>query len=266
MLHGMGLCPGIGGAELALSEWVEPVCFVEIAEYPQEVLRKNFPRVPIWDDLRTFDGKPWRGRVDLIAAGFPCQDISAANPNGKGLDGERSGLFFEVVRVIREVRPYFVFLENSPRLRKYMGTVASELAELGYECRWMPVSAAEVGAWHLRKRLFVVAADIDRVRGRVQQGRRGGESRERSAIDHGDGQDGHSHSKSPKEIRQVCRGSDAEPPGADWWLDEPDVGRVVHGLSTRLDKRIRAERIKALGNCMVPAQAKEAFKRLMGLT
>ncbi len=304
MLNVMGLCSGIGGAEIALSEWGKPVCFVEFAPYPQEVLKLRYPGIPIFSDLRKFDGKPWRRCVDLITAGFPCQDLSLAG-NRDGLDGERSGLFFDVARVVREVRPHFVFLENVPGIRRFLGTVEGEMADAGYECRWDVVSAAEVGAWHLRKRWFCLAADIDRIRGRVQQGRRGGQKRQGAAYTGHDGSKGavaHSHGIGRVQVVAESKGQqgkhddigagqarrfadDADRQGQlqpsrfvtdvggrpnncfapEWWATEPNVGRVVHGLSTRLDKRIRAERIKALGNSLVPAQGKEAFKRLIGL-
>lgn len=262
MLNGLGLCAGIGGAELALSEWVRFVCLVEWEDYPQEVLRIRHPGVPIWDDLRKFDGKPWRGLVDFVAAGFPCQDISLAGSR-KGLEGERSALFFDVVRVVKEIRPGFVFLENVPGIRAYLETVEWEMADAGYECRWDVVSAAEVGAWHLRKRWFLLAADA-RGRRRDREKERKVELKGRAEVVGGCDADGNPDNKG-ETARQVHPATHTNGAGGSGWPSEPDVGRVVHGLSSRMDRRLRAERIKALGNCMVPAQAREAFRRLSGL-
>jgi len=114
----LALFAGAGGGILAghLLGW-RTVCAVEIEDYPRRVLLQRqadglLPRFPIWDDICTFDGKPWAGKVDVVTGGFPCQDISAAG-KGKGLDGERSGLWGEMARVICEVRPRYAFIENS---------------------------------------------------------------------------------------------------------------------------------------------------------
>ena len=94
------------------------------------------PPFPIWDDVRTFDGRPWRGRVDVVSGGFPCQDISAAGQRA-GIDGARSGLWGEMARIIGEVRPRFVLVENSPMLTSCgLGRVLGDLAALGYDARW----------------------------------------------------------------------------------------------------------------------------------
>ncbi len=116
------------------------VCAVEIEPYCRRVLLQRqrdgiLPRFPIWDDVRTFDGKPWRGRVDIVCGGFPCQDISVAG-NGAGITGERSGLWGEMVRVVREVGPRYVLVENSPMLTlRGLGRVLGDLAEMGYNAQ-----------------------------------------------------------------------------------------------------------------------------------
>ena len=112
------------------------VAAVEIEEYPRAVLLQRqldgiLPRFPVWDDVRTFDGKPWRGIVQVISAGFPCQDISAAG-KGAGITGERSGLWSEMARIIGEVRPRFCFVENSPMLTsRGLGVVLGDLGRAG---------------------------------------------------------------------------------------------------------------------------------------
>jgi DNA (cytosine-5)-methyltransferase 1 len=134
--------------------------FVEIDPAAQSVLRDNFPGVPIHADITTFHASP--GQFDVITAGFPCQDISAANYTGAGLDGERSGLFFEVIRLIRECRPRYVLLENVAALLSSnggcdMGTVLWELSQSGYDAEWQVIPAAAVGANHLRERIWIIA-------------------------------------------------------------------------------------------------------------
>jgi len=138
------------------------VCAVELEEYPRRVLLQRqrdglLPWFPIWDDVRTFDGRPWRGRVDAVCGGFPCQDISAAG-RGAGIDGERSGLWGECARIVGEVRPRYVFVENSPMLTsRGLGRVLGDLAALGYDAEWGVLGACAAGAPHKRDRIWIVA-------------------------------------------------------------------------------------------------------------
>ena len=138
------------------------VCAVEWEPYAQAVLvaRQNdgtFPPFPIWDDVQTFDGNPWRGIVDIVAGGFPCQDISVAG-NGAGLDGERSGMWHHMARIIGEIRPRYVLVENSPALTsRGLGRVLGDLAALGFDACWGVLGASDVGAPHKRERIWIVA-------------------------------------------------------------------------------------------------------------
>lgn len=138
------------------------VCAVEIEPYCREVLLQRqrdgmLPKFPIWDDVRTFDGRPWRGLVDVVCGGFPCQDISCAG-KGAGIEGARSGLWREFARIIREVRPQYAFVENSPMLTsRGLGRVLGDLSEMGYDAAWCVLGAADVGAPHLRKRIWILA-------------------------------------------------------------------------------------------------------------
>lgn len=138
------------------------VCAVEFAAYPRSVLLARqrdgmLPRFPVWDDVRTFDGKPWRGRVDIVTRGFPCQDISVAG-KGDGLDGERSGLWTEMARIIGEVQPRFAFVENSPMLTsRGLDRVLGDLSTLGYDAVWGVVGASDAGAPHRRERIWILA-------------------------------------------------------------------------------------------------------------
>lgn len=162
-LRELALFAGAGGGILGghLLGW-RTVCAVEWEPYPASVLaaRQNdgvLPAFPIWDDIRTFDGRPWRGIIDVVSGGFPCQDISAAG-KGAGLSGAKSGLWREMARVVGEVRPEFVFIENSPLLRtRGFEQVQEDLAKMGYECRWGVVGAHHVGAPHRRERIWIVA-------------------------------------------------------------------------------------------------------------
>lgn len=245
MLNGLDLFSGIGGLALALQPWARPIAYCENDRHAQAVLLSRMrdgrlPSAPIWDDVRTLNGSDIRGPVDIIAAGFPCQDLSFAGA-GAGLAGERSGLFFEIIRLSRDLRPRFIFLENVPALSvRGLEHVCLELTSLGYDCRWTIVSAAELGAPHIRERWFLlahsngVAKDLRQTKERLadlQLARAGA-------------------------LQLVAGSTDAD---RDWWSTEPAVQRVADGVPFRLD------RLRRIGNSVVPAQAREAFKRLSGI-
>lgn len=162
-LREIALFAGAGGGILGgkLLGW-RTVCAVEFEPYAASVLaqRQNdglLAPFPIWDDVRTFDGRPWAGRVDVVAGGFPCQDISAAG-KGAGITGERSGLWVEMARIIGEVQPRYAFVENSPMLTvRGLGVVLGDLAAMGYDARWGVLGAADVGAPHKRERIWILA-------------------------------------------------------------------------------------------------------------
>ncbi|WP_374029798.1 DNA cytosine methyltransferase [Bdellovibrio bacteriovorus] len=163
MLNGLDLFTGIGGLTDALSPWVHPVTYCERDRYAQSVLLSlmasgTIVNAPIWDDVSSLDPQFFNLQpIDIIYGGFPCQDISTAGA-GAGLEGKRSGLFFEIVRLVRELRPRFVFLENVPAITvRGLDRVLMEFNALGYDCRWTIVSAAEFGAPHLRERWFLLA-------------------------------------------------------------------------------------------------------------
>lgn len=138
-MNELALFSGAGGGILGgkLLGWTT-VAAVEIEKYPREILLQRqrdgiLPRFPIWDDIRSFDGRPWRGFVDVVSGGFPCQDISAAG-KGAGIEGSRSGLWAEMHRIVCEVRPRYVFVENSPALTsRGLGRVLGDLAASGYD-------------------------------------------------------------------------------------------------------------------------------------
>lgn len=168
-MNGLDLFSGIGGLALALEPWVRPIAYCENDRYAQAVLLSRMSKgdlsvAPIWDDVRTLTGDYIPETIDIVSGGFPCQDISSAG-RGEGLEGKRSGLFFELMRIVEEVSPAFVFLENVPAIRtRGLAKVIGTLSDLRYDCRWTRVSAAEVGAPHLRERWFLLAAHPHSVR------------------------------------------------------------------------------------------------------
>lgn len=238
MLNGLDLFSGIGGLSLALSEWVRPVAYCEIDPYCQGVLlsRQNngyLMSAPIFSDVSNLEGNRFAHCTDIIYGGFPCQDISIAGV-GKGLEGERSGLFFEILRLAKEIRPKFIFLENVPAILSRGGIrVVTEIAEMGYGCRWCVLSAESVGAPHKRERWFILAhSQSERFK------ERGLPMREETT-----------HAKPENCFK--CFSWDKEPE------NRLELARVDDGIPFYVD------RVKALGNAVVPAQAKEAFKTLM---
>jgi DNA (cytosine-5)-methyltransferase 1 len=270
MLYGLDLFSGIGGISLALAPWVKPIAYCENDRYAKDVLLSRMrdgqiSSTPIWDDVTTLlpEMLPRNG-IDIIFGGFPCQDISVAG-NGAGLEGKRSGLFHEIIRLTKGIKPAYVFLENVPAIRtRGLDQVLREFTNLRYDCRWSCISAAEVGAPHLRKRWFLLAHSNGERR-RNEHGRRGREKHGEIQAEfglHGETQsladcDGiglQSRMGAGRHYSQLAKASDGS-----WWAVEPDVGRVAHGISNRVD------RIKCLGNSVVPLQARVAFKRLMGL-
>ena len=269
-MNELALFAGAGGGILGghLLEW-RTVCAVEREPYAASVLmqRQNdgiLPPFPIWDDVSTFDGKPWRGIVDVVSGGFPCQDISSAG-KGAGIDGERSGLWREMARIIGEVRPRFVFVENSPLLvSRGLAVVISDLAEMGYDAQWCCISASDTGAPHKRDRIWLVASDAkckplrDATIKNVES-----EKPERKELGvHGcdwyvaDASAARLQAPRPQQDGKNREQSWGVPSAGGWWAAEPDVGRVADGVAARVD------RLKAIGNGQVPIVAATAFRIL----
>lgn len=164
----LSLCSGIGGIDLGLQRaGIRTTCYVEHDAYRIQVLIArmqdgSLDEAPIWDDLTTFDGKPWRGCVDIVSAGFPCQPFSVAG-DMRGEEDKRY-LWPHIFRIICDVRPHYVLLENVPGLLMAaenrpapMGKILADLAQGGYDAEWDVLPAAAFGASHLRERVFVVA-------------------------------------------------------------------------------------------------------------
>jgi DNA (cytosine-5)-methyltransferase 1 len=245
-LNELALFAGAGGGILGgILCGFRTVCAVEYDDYARRVLMARqddgcLDPFPVWDDVRTFDGKPWRGLVDIITGGFPCQDISVAG-TGKGLDGEKSGLWREMARIIGEVGPRFVLVENSPALAVLGGTrVTGDLASMGYDARWGVVGGCHTGAPHDRERMWIVAYAISE------------RSEERLAGSHG-----RDEGKARVADNRPATGDGPQDGrGMDWWASEPSVGRMVHGLAHR------AHRLRCLGNGQVPAVVPLAWNLL----
>jgi len=175
-LRVLDLFSGIGGFSLGLERagGFETVAFCEIEPYCRKVLAKHWPDVPIYDDVRTLTADTLARdgiAVDVICGGFPCQDISV-DGDGAGLAGPRSGLWFEYARLVSELRPRLVIVENvAELLARGFGDVLGSLASLGYDAEWHCIRAARVGLPHSRDRLWIVAyADGERLQGRLQDG------------------------------------------------------------------------------------------------
>ena len=234
------------------------VCAVEWDEYAQSVLvaRQNdgtFPPFPIWDDVQTFDGRPWRGIVDVVAGGFPCQDISAAG-KGAGIDGERSGMWRHMARVVGEVRPRYVFVENSPMLvNRGIGRVLADLSALGYDTRWTVMGASDVGAPHERERLWILATDASSKRRHL----RSSSSQNRYVLHRDRWEAKKNKQKGDKRISRIGEtGQDVAWRTAAKWGTKPGVDRVANGVAHR------THRLKAIGNGQVPQCAVAAWNYL----
>jgi DNA (cytosine-5)-methyltransferase 1 len=266
----LDLFSGIGGFSLGLERaGFTTAAFCEIEPYCQAVLRKHWPDVPIYDDIR----KLTIGRlaadgisVDVICGGFPCQDISVAG-KGEGIEGERSGLWSEYARLIGELRPSYAIVENvSALLSRGMDTVLGDLASLGYDAEWHCIPASAVGAPHRRDRVWIVAYP-NCGRGWSDAAGRHNADREDAGWTQADGL--------PRAIRQASAQrhvanansrdeqrwrrplqmgwgrfaseaiADGDAGRAEWGA-EPSVGRVAHGIPRRVD------RLGGLGNAVVP--------------
>lgn len=273
----LDLFSGIGGFSLGLEKagGFKTVAFCEIDPFARAILAKHWPGVPIFGDiceLTVHEGRlvahpdigreptaeqvraggqvPGECRIDVICGGFPCQDISIAG-KGAGLAGERSGLWREYARLIGEIRPQYVIVENvSALLSRGLGDVLGDLAALGYDAEWHCIPASYVGAPHRRDRVWIVAYPNDQ-RELQSQGRQQdqlGRTGDGSALEN-------AQRIRLEESGWLGRRGDPAKAGegetdstvnAGWWSTEPDVGRVANGVPARVD------RLRGLGNAVVP--------------
>ena len=235
------------------------IAFCEIDPYCRRVLAKHWPDVPIHHDVTKLSGSDI-GPIDVICGGFPCQDISSAGAK-IGIGGKQSGLWREYARIIGEVRPRYVIVENvAALLHRGLGDVLGDLAALGYDAEWHCIPASAVGAPHRRDRIWIVAYP------KKPAADNGSCRPERTSADSGcrdggfagcgsyvaDSECGRLQSRNeqrawapaiiPSAFGRYCRGDDF---GAPWRI-EPRLGRVAYGLPNQ------AHRIEALGNAVVP--------------
>jgi DNA (cytosine-5)-methyltransferase 1 len=240
----LDLFSGIGGFSLGLERaGMRTVAFCEIDPFCRRVLAKRWPAVPCYDDIRTLTAETLAAnagsgdvQIDVICGGFPCQDISEAGL-GAGLDGERSGLWSEFRRLIGEIRPRYAIVENvSALLARGIDRILGDMAELGYDAEWHCIPAAAVGLRHLRARIFVIASPA-------------------ALVDTDEVSPRHLHAEALGRWQPIFRirlGEDGSQ-----WTEEPDVGRVAHGIPNGVDRN------GSLGNSVVPAIAEALGRAIM---
>ena len=295
----LDLFSGIAGFSYAAEKIVggyKTTQFVEKDSYCQSVIRKNFPNTPIHDDIRTFTAKP--GQFDVFTIGFPCQDLSVAGKQRGINDKTRSGLFYESIRLLREVRPRFALFENVRNLLSHekgqtFQEVLFQIAKAGYDAEWSVISARDLGACHLRERIWIVAYTNDY--GSSTSKRIRVDDKTNSITQEGQNKTSKSErSSNPRDSRtfqQTSETSDTsntnssraqsnseglEEPiwkhaflnskerrtlSPDWtgYVSEPSLCRGDDGL------RGRVARLKALGNSIVPQCAAVPLQRIKDL-
>jgi len=261
------LFSGIGGLELGL-EWAglgHTVWQVEQDEYCKTILSRHWPHALRFENVLSV-GKENLRPVDIICGGFPCQDNSSAG-KGRGLAGKRSGLWFQFARVVEETRPRWVIVENvASGAKRWVDHVCAQLGEFGYEVLPLPISAEDVRAPHLRRRVFVIATDENR----------GFVSAEPSkALAHRRGDRRSQQWEADKSVQSIqynesgtlvdrCYAPLDFPPrpgDVQGWIDwtrkgrpQPGILRSTHGLPAKLAR----DRIRVLGNAVVPQCAEVA--------
>jgi DNA (cytosine-5)-methyltransferase 1 len=212
----LDLFSGIGGFSLGLERaGMRTVAFCEIDPHARKVLNKHWPDVPVFTDVSTLSKGDLSEQIDVLAGGFPCQDISTAGL-GAGLSGSRSGLWFQYHRLIKEIQPRYAIIENVSALRsRGLDQVLWSLFEIGYDAEWHCIPAAAIGAPHQRDRVWIVAYP-------------------------------HSAHSEGRRLSSGTYAQYANTVSAGWWETEPAVGRVANGLPGQ------AHRLKQLGNAVVP--------------
>ena len=288
---------GIGGFSYAAEKLVggfETVQFIEIDPYCQQVLNKNFPNIPIHDDITTYRAEPHS--ADVITGGFPCQDLSQAGRRKGITETSRSGLWFELIRTIRMVRPKYFILENvSAILANGLDIVLRDIYEAGYDAEWCCIPSSFVGACHQRDRWwligypsnsnsmqrFNVLQQESEQRQKTQQGTSDRNNRSRDVAypkgsnwdgDETKQRDGKSRTQEISRDRNSSRSSQVwrsteHRLNTNWreYVSKPTIRRGDDGLSTKLDAVQRIQRLKMLGNSIVPAVAAIPLQRVIQL-
>ena len=292
----LDLFSGIGGFSYAAEKIVggyKTTQFVEIDPYCQSVLRKNFPNTPIHDDIKTFSAKP--GQFDILTIGFPCQDLSVAGRQRGINDETRSGLFYESIRLLRTVRPRFALFENVRNLLSHgkgetFQEVLFQIAKAGYDAEWSVISAKDLGACHLRERIWILAytnnygspsAERIRVNGKTDSNTQKGQNKISESERSSESSDSRiiqqtADSSNSNSTRTESNSEEVETPiwkhaflnskerrtlSPDWtrYVSEPSLCRGDDGL------RGRVARIKAMGNSIVPQCAAVPLQRIKDL-
>jgi DNA (cytosine-5)-methyltransferase 1 len=248
------LFSGIGGLELGLEQSGigHTVWQVEQSQYCRDVLARHWPGVAQYDDVCKV-GVSNLEPVELICGGFPCQDVSGAG-KGAGLAGARSGLWYEFLRIVEELHPNWVVVENvASGAKRWVDNIRGDLGRSGYETIPVPISAADCGAPHRRARIFVIGVTTHNHSERSRTGgprgltRRGeGETDEASQRVSANSNSNLQWQSEPGRPERASRQGTARVVHHSGWTSEPCVARVVHGLSGRVDRE------KALGNSVVP--------------
>jgi DNA (cytosine-5)-methyltransferase 1 len=271
-LNHLDLFSGIGGFSLGLERTggFRTIGFCETDAYCTKVLQKNFPGIPIHGDIKKLKGTDF-GAVDIITGGYPCQPFSVAGKQ-KGVEDPRH-LWPEYFRIIKESRPAWVIGENvAGHLKLGLDSVLSDLESEGYRTRTFSISASSIGANHQRERIWIVA-NTERERlerlnqqsttisGKDERTYTRNESSRDQATGTEDVADTKSSSRNVNEINREYGETETqeilgdgsslsrtqvESPWEGWWSVEPDVGRVAHGVPSRVD------RLKSLGNSLIP--------------
>lgn len=271
MLNGLDLFSGGGFAAESLAPWVRTIAYCEIDRHKQDILlsrmlRGEIESAPIWDDIKSLRGCQLP-RIDIVTGGFPCTDVSLAGPR-LGLGAERTGLFYHLVRLIKETSPAFVFIENVPGIRRYIPVVRDQIEVLGYECRDGFLSAADVGAHHKRERWFMLAYSHSKTV-RVQSGRSERSKGQEALQSMGT-------MENWKAADTLCAGVETG------WAEKRTQSQQSFGLGLlegnnwdeyasfllRMDlgRTNRSHAIRTIGDSVPPLQEREAFRRLCGLT
>ena len=225
----LDLFSGIGGFALA-AEWVwgdelDITGFCEIEEYAQKVLQKNFPGVPIHDDITKLNGKDFKN-IDLITGGFPCPAFSMAGKRG-GFD--QDDLFFEMIRICSECKPRTIIFENVEGFKRWRKELQKEVENIGYDCEWQVISAKQVGSWHKRERMWIITYS----------------NKNEYTFNR--------KSRSRRKSRKLCRSNLRDL----WDKNIPsDFVRISNGIPSRVD------RLKGLGNSIVPQVAALIMERI----
>ena len=234
----LDLFSGIGGFSLGLERTggFETVAFCEIDKKAQLVLKKHWANVPIYEDIKGLTNERLKSDGILptfITAGFPCTDISVAG-KAEGIHGKQSGLFFEVVRLVRTIRPKFFILENvSALLARGLGTVLGEFSKIGYDCEWHCITASSIGGLHRRDRVWIMGYPRD-----AQRTRRWVSGRVAKRQSEPDMRSNYWEAVQIMDKRRFCK--------SKAWETESRLGRVSDGVSRGVD------RLRQLGNTVVP--------------